>query len=157
MIRPTHVACHSLRFDTREQLALHWNRFHVAAVPVFTCPDKGCDVRTTVCTDFYRHWVAEHSLMRLDSQMLDRIVGLAVNPYYCHNAARDVPGETATRPTLLQAMGRSPFDAEVQWAFRDHVKALQDTLVRAGAGLYSVVTCTPTESKPGRKLTGHQG
>ena len=103
-----------------------------------------------VCTVFYSHWTEEHSLMRLDGPMLDQIVGLAVNPYYCHNATRDVPGETATRPMLLQAMGRSPFDAEVQRAFRDHVKSIQQTLVRAGAGLYSVVTCTPAESR----LTG---
>ena len=83
-------------------------------------------MRTTVCMEFYKHWVTEHSKMRLDSPMLDRVVGLTVNPYYCHNPAQDVPGETATRPMLLQAMGRSPFDAEVQRAFRDHVKALQD-------------------------------
>ena len=121
----THVACRNLRFDTQEQLALHWNRFHVAAVPVFKCPDPGCEVQTTVCTVFYSHWTDEHSLMRLDGPMLDQIVGLAVNPYYCHNAARDVPGETATRPMLVQAMGRSPFDAGVQRAFRDHVQQLQ--------------------------------
>ena len=88
--------------------------------------------------------------MRLDGPMLDQVVGLTVNPYYCHNAARDVPGEAATKPMLIQAMGRSSFDAGVQRAFRDHVTRLQQPLVEAGAGLYSVVTCTPAESR----LTG---
>ena len=56
--------------------------------PVFVWADEeACEVQTTV----YRHWTEEHSRMRLDGPMLDRIVGLAVNPYYCHNAAQDVP------------------------------------------------------------------
>ena len=38
---------------------------------------------------FYKHWVEAHKDTELDADMLRRVVGIAVNPMYYHDATHD--------------------------------------------------------------------
>ena len=91
MLKCAHPACRMLYFKDRQLLAMHWNRYHVASVPCFTCTLPDCTFPpTTYCDVFNQHWETTHSETILTTALASAAVSLAVNPLYFHDPRRDV-------------------------------------------------------------------
>ena len=121
-------------FATAEQYTAHWNTFHVAVAPTFTCLVRGCGVKIPPGPDpldaFFRHVTEKHEA-ESDGGSWRRVkiwtrkgIDLAPNPQYWAPANEPIlPSRPSTVQNLDEEDMKEPFKA-ARWVARTTFQSL---------------------------------
>ncbi len=123
------MAGYALYFATAEQYVAHWNTFHVAVAPAFTCLLRGCGVKFAPGPDsldaFFRHVTEKKHAAESDGGSWRRLkiwarksVVLAPNPQYWPPSEEPfVPARPSGVQNLDEEDMKDPFKA-ARWVAR---------------------------------------
>ena len=142
--------CKSPVFTTYNKYKLHWNKFHVTLVNVFTCPLDGCEVK------FNEKWLINRHLKR-DHRMSEENVKLqVVPPVKTHNMNYKNPGNIKLRRHVkVNAAAREKARLDRERYAEEH-KVSFDNLPRSNS---KSAVCRGQSlvfdfSKPGQEIQG---